>query len=101
LSADLGSGNKINGDAILSSASRRPPGHSKPHAVQVFSLGGISVVARSKIKMDRQLESVDNRLIFKRKTGAGDGIRTHDPNLGKVPEALTPGYPAHRYNNFL
>jgi hypothetical protein len=21
---------------------------------------------------------------FKRETGAGDGIRTHDPNLGKV-----------------
>ena len=25
-----------------------------------------------------------NRLIYKRETGAGDGIRTHDPNLGKV-----------------
>ena len=24
------------------------------------------------------------RLIFLRKSGAGDGIRTHDPNLGKV-----------------
>jgi hypothetical protein len=25
-----------------------------------------------------------NRMISLRKTGAGDGIRTHDPNLGKV-----------------
>jgi hypothetical protein len=25
-----------------------------------------------------------NMLIFLRKSGAGDGIRTHDPNLGKV-----------------
>jgi serine/threonine-protein kinase HipA len=27
-------------------------------------------------------------------SGAGEGIRTLDPNLGKVPEALTPGYRA-------
>jgi hypothetical protein len=26
----------------------------------------------------------DNTLIYFRKFGAGDGIRTHDPNLGKV-----------------
>jgi len=26
-----------------------------------------------------------NRPIFQGKSGAGDGIRTHDPNLGKVP----------------
>jgi hypothetical protein len=42
-----------------------------------------------------------NTLISFRKSGAGEGIRTLDPNLGKVPEALTPGYPAHRYGNFL
>jgi hypothetical protein len=43
-------------------------------------------------------------LFFQKRTaslGAGEGIRTLDPNLGKVPEALTPGYPAHRYGNFL
>ncbi len=28
------------------------------------------------------------------KTGAGDGIRTHDPNLGNGPEPHTPQYPA-------
>lgn len=28
--------------------------------------------------------TVFNRLIFFGKSGAGDGIRTHDPNLGKV-----------------
>jgi hypothetical protein len=37
-----------------------------------------------------------NRFILLRKTGAGDGIRTHDPNLGKVPEGSTPGYPTAR-----
>jgi hypothetical protein len=35
-----------------------------------------------------------NRFSFLKKTGAGDGIRTHDPNLGKVPEGPTPWYPA-------
>jgi hypothetical protein len=33
--------------------------------------------------------------------GAGEGIRTLDPNLGKVPEALTPGHPAHRQSKSL
>jgi hypothetical protein len=27
-------------------------------------------------------------------SGAGEGIRTLDPNLGKVPEASAPHYPA-------
>ena len=42
-----------------------------------------------------------NTLILLRKYGAGEGIRTLDPNLGKVPEALTPGYPAHRQSKIL
>ncbi len=42
-----------------------------------------------------------NTLISLRKSGAGEGIRTLDPNLGKVPEALTPGYPAHRQSKIL
>jgi hypothetical protein len=29
-------------------------------------------------------EGRSKQLIFLRKSGAGDGIRTHDPNLGKV-----------------
>ena len=33
-------------------------------------------------------------LISSRKFGAGEGIRTLDPNLGKVPERSTPWYPA-------
>ena len=36
-------------------------------------------------------------LISLRKIGAGEGIRTLDPNLGKVPERSTPGYPPVRY----
>ena len=32
-----------------------------------------------------------------RKIGAGEGIRTLDPNLGKVPERPTLGYPTVRY----
>ena len=40
-------------------------------------------------------------LIFLRKTGAGEGIRTLDPNLGKVPERSTPWYPAVRYDTKL
>jgi hypothetical protein len=29
-------------------------------------------------------EMLHSRRFFRRKSGAGDGIRTHDPNLGKV-----------------
>jgi hypothetical protein len=36
-------------------------------------------------------------LISLRKSGAGEGIRTLDPNLGKAPEGSTPGYPAPRH----
>ena len=36
-------------------------------------------------------------LISLRKIGAGEGIRTLDPNLGKVPERPTLGYPTVRY----
>ena len=35
------------------------------------------------------------------KIGAGDEIRTHDPNLGKVPHASSPCYPALRYSTIL
>ena len=35
-------------------------------------------------------------LISLEKSGAGEGIRTLDPNLGKAPEGSTPGYPAPR-----
>ena len=38
-----------------------------------------------------------NTLISLRKSGAGEGIRTLDPNLGKAPEGSTPGYPAPRH----
>ena len=34
------------------------------------------------------------RLKYLRNFGAGEGIRTLDPNLGKVPAGLSPGYPA-------
>ena len=37
-----------------------------------------------------------NRFISLKKSGAGEWIRTLDPNLGKVPEGPTPGYPATR-----
>ena len=36
-------------------------------------------------------------LIPMEKPGAGEGIRTLDPNLGKAPEGSTPGYPAPRH----
>ena len=35
-------------------------------------------------KATRHSQPDCNRLIFLRKTGAGEGIRTLDPNLGKV-----------------
>ena len=35
-------------------------------------------------------------MILLKNFGAGEGIRTLDPNLGKVPEGLTPQYPAVR-----
>ena len=38
-----------------------------------------------------------NALISLRKSGAGEGIRTLDPNLGKAPEGSTPRYPAPRH----
>jgi hypothetical protein len=34
-------------------------------------------------------------------TGAGEGIRTLDPNLGKVPEGSTPRYPTARHGAIL
>ncbi len=37
-----------------------------------------------------------NSLISLRKSGAGDGIRTHDPNLGNGAEGVSPGYPGAR-----
>ena len=36
-------------------------------------------------------------MIFLEKFGAGEGIRTLDPNLGKVPDGSTLGYPTVRY----
>jgi hypothetical protein len=42
-----------------------------------------------------------NALISLGKFGAGEGIRTLDPNLGKVPERSTPWYPAVRYDTKL
>ena len=41
------------------------------------------------------------QLISLRELGAGEGIRTLDPNLGKVPERSTPWYPAVRYDTKL
>ena len=35
-------------------------------------------------KQKRPRRTVLNYLIYLKKSGAGDGIRTHDPNLGKV-----------------
>ena len=40
-------------------------------------------------------------LISLRKIGAGEGIRTLDPNLGKVPQGSTLGYPAPRHGLIL
>jgi hypothetical protein len=37
-----------------------------------------------------------NTLISLRKSGAGDGIRTHDPNLGNGLHGYAPGYPGAR-----
>jgi hypothetical protein len=42
-----------------------------------------------------------NCLILMRKSGAGEGIRTLDPNLGNVPEGLSPQYPAVRHKTIL
>lgn len=36
------------------------------------------------MQLDEQDFHSSKLLIFLRKSGAGDGIRTHDPNLGKV-----------------
>jgi len=38
-------------------------------------------------------QGINKILIFLRKTGAGDGIRTHDPNLGKIGDVLFWGCP--------
>ena len=43
-----------------------------------------SVAALSPCKQKRPRRTVFNTLIFLRKSGAGEGIRTLDPNLGKV-----------------
>ena len=36
-------------------------------------------------------------LIFWEKTGAGEGIRTLDPNLGKIFRPLFPNFPKYDY----
>ncbi|MFT8762545.1 MAG: hypothetical protein ABF809_00940, partial [Gluconobacter potus] len=41
-------------------------------------------VLRHTVNKKRSRRNIFNRLIFLGKSGAGDGIRTHDPNLGKV-----------------
>src|SRR5665213_4615852 len=46
-------------------------------------------------------EDRSNQLISLRKSGAGEGIRTLDPNLGKVPERPTPCYPTARRSTSL
>ena len=38
-------------------------------------------------------EVLHSRRFFRRKSGAGDGIRTHDPNLGKVSVGYFPKFP--------
>jgi hypothetical protein len=48
-------------------------------------------------KQKRPRRAVFIRLISLGKFGAGEGIRTLDPNLGKVPDGPTPGYSAVRY----
>ena len=50
-------------------------------------------VHRRASKPKRPRRTALNRFIFLKKTGAGEGIRTLDPNLGKVLEGSTLGYP--------
>jgi hypothetical protein len=61
----------------------RPAFSCFPHASPVLPKG---VGKQRTAPQDRS-----NRSISLRKFGAGEGIRTLDPNLGKVPEGLTPG----------
>ena len=66
----------------------QPASHSFPHASPV-----------SQTRAGKQKTAPKDRsksFISLRKFGAGEGIRTLDPNLGKVPERSTPGYPAAR-----
>ena len=62
--------------------------------------GGSSVVAQQKNKGGGKNAAVPNPCFFK-KSGAGEGIRTLDPNLGKAPEGSTPRYPAPRHGLIL
>lgn len=48
---------------------------------------------RSKTEKAARRRLVCNHLIFLIETGAGEGIRTLDPNLGKVPESHSLQYP--------
>ncbi len=70
-------------------AAERPLRHASccfPHASPV-----------SQTKTGKQKTAPKDRsksLISLRHSGAGEGIRTLDPNLGKVPDGPTPGYPA-------
>ncbi len=47
-------------------------------------LGAIAVVSTPKTKPTLRSQPRCKRVIFSKKTGAGEGIRTLDPNLGKV-----------------
>ena len=60
-----------------------------PHASPVFQTEAGKQKTAPK---DRSMS-----LISLRKSGAGEGIRTLDPNLGKALEGSTPGYPAPRH----
>jgi hypothetical protein len=64
-------------------------------ALCCFPLASPALAARVG-KQKRPLRAALNRLNSMRDFGAGEGIRTLDPNLGKVPEGPTPGYPATR-----
>ena len=62
------------------------------HGIDVAQIGPQS----RPIKQKRPRRIAFNLAILIIKSGAGGGIRTLDPKLGKVPEGSTPGYPAAR-----
>ena len=87
----------------VSGADRRPPQESlfdQPNTTK-FAIGVLLLEPDPKALKNHRLKAGRclpiRRPPLKRKSGAGEGIRTLDPNLGNVPEGSTPAYPVVRH----
>ena len=71
--------------ALLAQRRVSPPDHMRPGSARPdFRASASPGLPREMTKAASMIAASRKLLYLLRKSGAGDGIRTHDPNLGKV-----------------